>query len=197
MIIISDLYFVGENYVPNVTILPGAVSSITEFQTFIGLKETDYLEQFFGYELAKIIIAAVVAFNTDATPLPTRIADIINGVEFTDLNGRLQKWKGLKRPTDLISPIANFVYYYWMRKEISKTTLSGEVMNETENSKNIGRASKMYTNWETGVIQNRILAEFMQVNLATYPEYQEWIYSFSYFGYVDSRLNLLTNLSAV
>lgn len=191
MRIISASYF-GVNTrteLPNITTSTGEASDLTEFETFIGLEEVKYLRGFFGYELAKIIIEALDAFIDSATPLPTRIADIINGAEFTDWYGRLQKWEGLKRPTDLESPIADYVYYHWRRMKISDTTISGEMVNEPESSTDIGAGQKMCTNWNIGVEQNAILHDFLRANSATYPEFV-----FSVIGQQEKR-NLLSKIN--
>lgn len=192
MRIISASYF-GVNTrteLPNITTSTGESSDLTEFKTFTGLEEVKYLRGFFGYELAKIIIEALDAFlGVSATPLPARIADIINGAEFTDWYGRLQKWEGLKRPTDLESPIADYVYYHWRRMKISDTTISGEMVNDPESSTDIGAGQKMCTNWNYGVDQNIILHDFMRANSATYPEFV-----FSVIGQTEKR-NLLSKIN--
>ena len=165
-----------------------SASDLTEFETFIGLQEVKYLRGFFGYELAKIIIEALDAFIDNATPLPSRIADLITGAEFTDMYGRLQKWEGLQR-ADLESPIADYVYYHWRRMKISDTTISGEMVNDPESSTDIGAGQKMCTNWNYGVEQNVILSDFMRANSATYPEFV-----FSVLGQHEKR-NLLSKIN--
>ena len=190
MRVVSPSYFGSgsRDELPNITTSTGEASDLTEFETFIDLKEVDYLEGFFGYELGKIIIEALDDFIDNATPLPSRISDIITGAEFTDMYGRLQKWKGLQR-ADLISPIADYVYYHWRRMKISDTTISGEMVNDPESSTDIGAGQKMCTNWNYGVDQNIILHDFMRANSATYPEFV-----FSVIGQQEKR-NLLSKIN--
>lgn len=188
---ISQSYFVGELFVPNITSKSGSVSELTEFQTFIGLKEVDYLESFFGYEMAKIIIDAYDAsVAVSPVALPSRIADIITGAEFTNIWGDLDKWKGLTR-ADLTSPIADYVYYYWNKKNASQTTGAGEIINQVENSTVISKGEKVEYVWNKGVKQNLILADFMRSNASTYPEYPI-PYPYHSFG---NRRSLLTNIN--
>ena len=193
MQIISQSYFGNgtRTELPNITTATGEASDLTELQAFITLKEVDYLEGFFGYELATIIQDAITAFNggvAPTTPIPSRIADILTGAEFTDIHGRLQKWKGLQR-ADLVSPIADYVYYHWRRMKISDTTISGEMVNDPESSTDIGAGQKMVTNWNYGVDQNKILADFIRANSASYPEYV-----FSVLGQSEKR-NLLSKIN--
>lgn len=187
MRIIDSTYAVGETFIEKVTGTAN-VSDKTAFETFIGLKEMEYLESYFGYELAKNLIAALDAYKADhANVIPAKYVAILDGAEFTDYNGQLQRWKGLRRD-DKTSPIMDYVYYYWRKLKITSTGTS-EYMNEIENSVNIGAAEKVRTVWLHGVYENRILADFMRVNSATYPEYQ--VYAFDYY----QRRSLLTPLS--
>lgn len=193
MRVISDLYFVGKLYLPNVTTATGQVSGLTQLQSFIGIAEVEYLEAMFGYELSKVIIAAIDEFIAHATPIEVRIVNILTGAEFTDYSGRLQKWKGLTR-TELISPIAGYVYYGWQKDHASQSVIGGEVINEVENSTNVGSAQKICSNWNDAVSENRILMEFMRVNYSVYPEYHNGLY-FGFSGGYMKRKELLTNIN--
>lgn len=168
--IISVADFTGRLYIPNVQDA-GQASFKTEFATNAAMYEKRYLETFFGYELAKLLLAAYAALPT---PLDTRYANIIDGCEFTDFNGNLQKWEGLKWQG---SPILPYVYYNWLRWHVTNTTLGGEVLNQIENSQQIGYTDKIVLNWNEGVKQNQILYEFLVKNSAAYPEFRAYVYN--------------------
>lgn len=169
--IISVSDFTGRLYIPNVQDA-GQASFKTEFATNAAMYEKRYLEAFFGYELAKLLLAAYAA--QPGVPLADRYADIINGIEFTDFNGNLQKWEGL---TWAGSPILPYIYYNWLRWHVTNTTLGGEVLNQIENSQQIGYTDKVVINWNEGVKQNLVLYEFMVKNSATYPEFRAYVYN--------------------
>ena len=169
--IISVTDFTGRLYLPNVQDA-GQASFKTEFATNAEMYEVRYLQTFLGYELAKLLLAAYAAFP--GTPLPSRYADIINGTEYTDFNGNLQKWEGLKWQG---SPILPYVYYNWIRWHVTNTTLGGEVLNQIENSQQIGYTDKIVLNWNEGVKQNQILYEFLVKNSEVYPEFRAYVYN--------------------
>lgn len=182
---VSD--FVGALYLPNINEV-ATTSYKTDFAAFCAAKELDYLHLMFGYELGKLIAAAYAAYiATPSTPLPARYADLINGVEFTDVYGHLNKFEGLKGSK---SPILPYVYYYWLKTKVTNTTISGEMLNEVENSVSVGYTDKIVENWNNGVDSNLLLLNYMKANLTTYPEFN------TYFDwYSAKRRSLLTKIN--
>lgn len=176
-------------FITNIDLSTGNLSNKTAFETFIGDKEVAWMEAYFGYELAKIIIAAYDAsIAVSPTPLPTKYADIITGAEFTDSQGNLQKWKGLTR-ADKVSPIAGYVYFLWRRQNVTNTNQQGEVLNAIENSTLEGPVNKQAQNWNDAIEQNHILYEFMTVNIANYSEWRN--------NWSKAQRNLLTKVTAL
>lgn len=166
------LYFANglDCYLPNLK--PNInISDKQEFEKYLEQREIEYLELFFGYELAKLLLAAYAASiaTPTPTPLPARFSALINGAEFT-ANGVLQKWRGLRREAK-VSPIAYYTYYYWRRLKVTTTADQGELLHEIETSTQIGVNQKMVQNWNQGVLENCTLYNFMQVNQSDYPEY--------------------------
>lgn len=89
MSFIDASYFVGDLNIPN-----SGSSEIAERITwFIQKYEPIFLQKLLGYPLYKAFIAGL-AVTPPATPDP-RLINILYGCEYTDLNGNLQKWKGL------------------------------------------------------------------------------------------------------
>jgi len=86
MSLIDVSYFVQELQIPNTD-----EAAISERLTgFISKYEPEFLQKLFGYPLYKAFVAGVAI-----TPPAQRLLNILYGTEYTDLQGRLQRWKGL------------------------------------------------------------------------------------------------------
>lgn len=86
---IDASYFVGELSIPN-TESQGVQERIN---FFIKKYESIFLQDLLGYSLYKALIAGL---NVTPPTLPDqRYLDILFGAEYTDMQGNLQKWKGL------------------------------------------------------------------------------------------------------
>lgn len=95
MSLIDATYFVGELNIPNT----GQAEIAEQVTWFINKYEPIFLQKLFGYPLYKSFVASM------NTPAPEqRFLDILYGKEYTDYQGRIQKWKGLVK-TD--SPVFN------------------------------------------------------------------------------------------
>src|SRR5690349_3824485 len=46
-----------------------------------------------------------------------------------------------------LSPIANYVYYYWQKDGVTQTTGIGEVVSKSENSVRVSPANKVRSAW--------------------------------------------------
>jgi hypothetical protein len=86
MSLIDVSYFVQELQLPNTDQL--AVSE--RLTGFISKYEPEFLQKLFGYPLYKAFVAGMAI-----TPPDQRFLDILYGKEYTDLQGRLQRWKGI------------------------------------------------------------------------------------------------------
>jgi hypothetical protein len=89
MSFIDVSYFIGEINIPN-TDEPAIAQRLTGF---INKYEPDFLQKLFGYPLYKAFVAGMTV-TPPATPAQ-RFLNILYGTEYTDFQGRLQKWKGL------------------------------------------------------------------------------------------------------
>ena len=162
MPIISKLYFdTAERNIPNTNYLE--VSS--RIDSLIAVKEKDYLLTVFGYEFYKLLIADLL------TPA-ARFVNILNGVEFTGLDGRLIKWEGLKNTTTFESPIADYVYYWWLRGSVNNMTGPGMVQAMMENATTVSSAKQQAIAYNNMVDKTYLLVDFMRANYAVYPEAQ-------------------------
>ncbi len=165
MTLINSSYFIGERNIPN-TLYP-EVSSLIDH--LISEHQEEYLTSLMGYELFKLFEAGLLV-----TPTPDqKWLDIKNGVAFTGLDGRAKKWAGFVNATTLLSPIADYVYYWYSRNNSTQTAAMGEVQSKNENSSNVSSAGKQVRAWNDMVAKNKLLNEFLQVNYSTYPEFQQ------------------------
>jgi len=87
------------------------------------------------------------------------------------------------------SPIADYVYYWYMRNLHSQTAGMGEVQTKTEYADSVSPGLKMSKAWNEMVRKMLVLREFLIVNYSTYPEFQY------HSGTVELR-NLLTKINS-
>ena len=180
--------FTGALYLPNINEV-ATTSYKTDFLAFLEAKENEWLKIMFGYDLGKKIADAYAAYiAVPSVPLDARYAAIINGVEFTDSFGNLNKWEGLKSAN---SPILPYVYWTWLMTKVTNTTISGEMLNEVENSVSVGYTDKIASNYNAAVDSNQILLNYLKTHSATYPEFN------AYFDWFTAkRRGLLTKINS-
>jgi hypothetical protein len=133
-------------------------------QTFIDRYEEEYLLGLMGYNFKKIYETGIVAVD----PI---YVDIRDGKEFTNHYNVLDKWIGLRNATTKKSPIANYVYYWWSRDNISKTLGDGEFINKQEKKYATSPEYKMMRAWNEMVCWNKEFWNFMYANRDVYPEF--------------------------
>lgn len=171
MSLIDITYFDGsELNIPNTDKL-----EVQELVTTIITKyEDDFLRRLMGYPLYKAFMAGLPV--TAGTP--QRIIDLVNGKEYTSLQGFLTQYRGLliTEPAQM-SPIANYIYYWYRRLNATQFTGIGEVMTTAENSTNQSPNQKMATAWNEMCRWVWEFVLFMDTNLALNPGlYPEWIW---------------------
>lgn len=75
------------------------------------------------------------------------------------------------------SPIADFVFYYYLRKQATQTAGIGQVSPKAENANVVSPVEDMCAAWNAMVEKTKVLAEFLNVNGSVYPEFQKHMYS--------------------
>lgn len=164
MPLIDRTYFIGEINLPNTNQL--AVQENLDF--LISKREPELLTQLFGYEMFK-------AFTTGLTedPVPQRWVDLRDGVDYQD-GDVLRHWMGLVaidgEPKE--SLIANYVYYWFTRKEATQTSGVGEVATKTENSVRVSPMAKQVRAWNEMVGWIAELFNYLQVKQDEFPEWK-------------------------
>lgn len=71
-----------------------------------------------------------------------------------------------------VSPIADYVYYYWLKHTHTQVTNTSTVKTDNANSTPISPKYKATEAWNSMVRRTSLLVEFLMVNSSTYPEYQ-------------------------
>ena len=75
------------------------------------------------------------------------------------------------------SPIADYVYYYWLKQQHTQTAGIGEVKPQGQNSKPVSPKHKAAKAWNDMVEKSFKLYEFLKLNSTVYPEYQIYLSS--------------------
>lgn len=167
--LIDRTYFVGDLNIPNTS--TAAIGSLLDW--FIEKYEEKFLLDAFGYSLYKAFKAGM-----QDDPVAQKWTDLIEGVEYTDLSGITRYWRGLISSvsgdiTIEISPIACYVYYWFMRNNHSQTATMGEVKSKNENAVSHNPALKMVRAWNEMSQAIRDLKHFLDAKQSDYPEWKD------------------------
>jgi hypothetical protein len=167
--IIDRSYFVGELNIPN----KDAVGTRDLLDQFIEKYEDIFLRELLGYELFKEFKA-----GTTTLPYDARWTDLIEGKEYTDRAGRTRYYPGLtvnlSGPVTLeISPIACYVYYWYIRNNHSQTAAMGEVKSKTENAMAHNPGLKMTRAWNEMSGWVCEFRDYLDAYKTTYPLWEK------------------------
>lgn len=154
--IIDTTFFVGQLAVPQ---LEQAAVTAT-LQAMIDKLEPEYMRKVLGYKTYKDFVAGI-------TGEPW--LKLLNGAEYVNRYGVEDKWRGFK--VGKTSPIANYVFYYWLRKEASASTGGGEKILKAQNAVETSSMFKQTRVWNEMVEWNKELWDFLFVHQADYPNY--------------------------
>lgn len=179
-------YFIGE-----VNIAQLGQSYVSEhLDLFITKYQPKYLRSVLG--------AAFYSLFEDGYNPATddRWAKLVKGDDYVDCDGITQHWDGLVDEDSLVSPIANFIYYWYTRDLQSSTTASGEQEEKGSGSTNVGAAIKQSRAWNEMVAMNCKLVDYLlnkKVDGAlVYPEYNN-----DYVSSSREHSNLFTRINAM
>lgn len=177
MSLIDETYFIGELNIPNLN----EDSEIERLQLFIDKYEPKFLIELLGYGLYKDFKAGLLI-----NPIEDKWKALRDGGEYT-YNGILNRWNGVKHSGS--SMIANYVYYWWMRNEVTQTTGIGEVASKSENSVRVSASGKMTSAWNEMVLQVWALTSFLNANATDYPAWRLYGGTSPQYNYPSARLN--------
>lgn len=151
MLVTTD-YFVGELLIPNLS-GNGAVIEArkAEVTRFISIHEPKYLEKLLGTAIYALFKTGIASTNPEE--------------RWTDLKNKLIN-EELKT-----SPIAEYVYYHYMRHKMTLTAGNGEVNMLSENSENVLNTDKLISAWSNMVDTSRQIWEWMYSSTTLFPDF--------------------------
>lgn len=162
MSFIDSSYFILEINVPNAgTQNPALMGATNELQQFIEKYESKYLSEVLGYEMYKDFLANIQL---------QKYKDLLDGVEFTDSLGRLNKWCGFVN-SEKVSPIANYVYVKLLSHRVSSLSGVGLVGTNTENSVRVDPSFLMTMVHNEMVEMNIVLHNYLLTRQTDYRYY--------------------------
>lgn len=148
--LIDNTFFFGE-----INIAQLNVQAVQDnINDFIAKYEPKYINEVLGYAFAKL-------YNAGITANEQRFLDIRDGKEFTNCEGYTDKWNGFTN-SDKLSPIANYIYYWYIRTNTTYSSGIGEVQPTTENGTIVTPYGKLYHAWNEMVEAEKILYDFLQ-----------------------------------
>lgn len=168
MSLINNSYFNSERIIPNL-IYPEMQADLN---SLILIREPEYLKAALGYELFTVLMAGLSQPTVDQ-----RYTDLLLGKDFTNTSGALQRWVGFAPTSELVSPIADYVYYYWLKNKHTQVMAVGTIQAENQNSKAVSPRHKAVDAWNGMVKKTEGLYSFMISNSDIYPEFLRHSYS--------------------
>lgn len=133
---------------------------------FIAMYEETFLELLLGKSLYD-------AYKVGIAVLPTPAA------KWTALDQQLYQISGIAPNQTKLSPAAHYVYWFWMRDQVTQTTASGEKILNPDKSISVGNAQKVKLAWNAMVTRNRNIQSWIKTNVADYPEWVEPVWDTS------------------
>lgn len=160
--ITDNTYFKGSIYLSNVFDSSNAEYAV--LNNYIERYENNYLEDMLGYEMKSQFLSEISSDPTSGIWF-----DLWKGATF-QYGGKQYKWIGFSN-LEKLSPIAYYIYYWYMRNQNSQTTGVGEVGSNVPNNGVANESIKLMTAWNEMVRLNNTLYDFLYVNLSDYPTF--------------------------
>lgn len=133
--------------------------NVKKLNELIAKYERQYLKNILGYAFYKAFQSAMDD-EAESETLATKWKELRDGGEYTDSTGVLRKWEGLIN-NDLTSPIANYIYYWYLRKNASRTTVRGEKSDKQPTSDSSSSINKQVRAWNEMVRMSCSLVDFL------------------------------------
>jgi len=156
MAVIDSSYFVGEISIPN-TAGSGAVvtATLAKLNRLISIYEKDYLTKLLGDTLYDEFIAALEVPDDWATDLLAELRD----------------------DTLKLSPVAYYVYYFWLRDSVTYVTSNGQAEGNNENAVSSSPALRMSESYNRMVRMTEEVLDYIGDEQATFPSTPETEYT--------------------
>jgi hypothetical protein len=151
MYLIDGTYFIREYNVPNSAELQG--NSSNNLEQYIDERCRLLLQMALGSELFTDLDDNITNGELD-DDAPQKWKDLVNGVTYTK-DGKDYVWKGLLQTEGTFknSLLTPYVYYYWLKGNISSVLGVGEVITNGKNATNINSTQRLIETWNNFVVQ--------------------------------------------
>lgn len=160
--IVNQTFFgVGDLMIPNLS----HTADLERLNYFIAKYEPECLCKILGYPLFKL-------FGSESTQ---RMTDLLNGAEYTDGQGTLRKWQGIKHDTTL-SLISAYVFFYFEKANAQRSTGTGTSVAKPDAATAVSPAEKMATAWNYFSSEVNDMIHFLWLKkdgdgIRVYPEF--------------------------
>lgn len=159
MSIVDYTYFVAD-----ISIGQRSQSEVREdLQRMINIYEDQLLTLLFGLKMKNEFILGLTQ-----DPIDPKWAALKDGIIYND--GKSQ-WMGFANANKL-SMIANYVYFYYTRKEVLQATGTGAVVPTNENSIVVNPLYKQVKAWNQMIDWICELDAYLKANKTLYPDYK-------------------------
>lgn len=162
MSLISVDFFVVELNIPN--------SNRAEVQQSImkiaDTREDELLKKLLGYKSLKEFRQALAQ-----DPVPEPWKSLRDGTEYT-VDGDLYYWRGLVDTANKQSIIANYAYYWYIRKDASQTTGVGESLVLTQNANRTNPKDKQKRAWDQMIVWIGEFFHYMENHTEDFPDWK-------------------------
>lgn len=137
----------------------------TVIEQFITRYENEYFLKIMGYNFKKL-------YEQGLLDDVQKYKDIRDGKEYLGAYQQTEKWRGFKETAPFKrSPIANYVYFQYMRNHATISSGTGEVKANQQNSRSMSSVNKATLMWNEMVEWNKEFHRFMYWNQEVYPEF--------------------------
>lgn len=149
--LITEANFIGE-----ITLANLSQSYVREaLDLFITKREPEYLDRALGVDFSELFAEGLAAGTVLA-----KWSELKLGTTYTDADGKVKRWPGLA-PASLLSPVANYTYYWYMRDNDTFTAGMGEMEGSSDNAKKTDPSLKMFRAWNEMVNITELLHDFL------------------------------------
>jgi hypothetical protein len=140
-------------------------------QGFIDKYEPKFLAMLLGSALAKEFVTGLVLVP---------VVPATDPVTYVPID---PKWLYLRDDTTLKAMLVDYVYYWYIRDQVTFTSGTGEVKAKNENSSAASSVGKQVMAWN----EMADMAREFTLDLAVYPNYSKpythWVYGYGYYSH--------------
>lgn len=165
MSLIDITYFYGEINIAQID----QQTVLSTVRNFIKKYEPQCLNQLLGVGFALEFLDNILPVSGD---MEQRWIDLLYGKTY-EYHGKTYQWMGFINDLKE-SVLANYVYYWWVRKEVQQTTGMGQVKPSGENGSITSSQNTTIRAWNEMVEWAHSLVLYLDANRDVYPEWKPY-----------------------